>query len=79
MRTQKIPLSYSSLKQKINHSYPSAEYHIPGFNCDCADRNEHGGGLICYIRNDLAYRRRADLECLVRAPVEFLIIEVIAR
>ena len=52
---------------------------ISDFKCHRADRNEHGGGLMCYIRNDLAHRRRADLECLVTAPVESLIVVVIVR
>ena len=64
---------------KTDHSYPSAQFHIPDFKCHRADRNEHGGGLICYIRNNFAHRRRADLEYLVPVPVEFLIIEVIVR
>ena len=64
---------------KIDHSYPSAQFHIPDFICHRVDRNEHGGGLICYIRNDLTHRRRADRECLVPVPAESLIIEVIVR
>ena len=64
---------------KLDHSYPSAQFYISDFKCHRADRNEHGGGLMCYIRNDLAHRRRADLECLVTAPVESLIVEVIVR
>ena len=34
---------------------------------------------MCYIRNDLAHRRRADLERLVTAPLESIIVEVIVR
>ena len=64
---------------KIDDSYPSAQFHTPDFKFHRADRNEHCGGLICYIRNDFVHCRRADLECLVPVPVESLIIEVIVR
>ena len=29
--------------------------HIDNYNTICCDRNRHGGGVICYIRNNLSY------------------------
>ena len=64
---------------KLDGSFPSAQFSIPGFKCHRADRNEHGGGIMAYIRNDLPHRRRADVEQSVHTPVEALIFEVIIR
>ena len=64
---------------KIDASFPSAQFALPGFKCIRADRNSNGGGIVSYIRSDIAHRRRHDLEAVVCEPVESLIIEVINK
>ena len=44
-----------------------------------SDRNKHGGGIMAYVRCDLAHRRRTDLENVVVTPVESLVLEVVLR
>ena len=58
---------------KIDGSFPIAQFSLPGFKCHRADRNEHGGGIMAYVRNDLPHRRRSDLEHSTHLPVESLI------
>ena len=64
---------------KIDGSFPIAQFSLPGFKCHRADRNEHGGGIMAYVRNDLPHRRRSDLEHSTHLPVESLIFEIIIR
>ena len=64
---------------KIDASFPSAQFAVPGFKCIRADRNSNGGGIVSYIRSDIAHRRRHDIEAVVCEPVESLIIEVIIK
>ena len=64
---------------KLDASFPTAQFHISGFKCHRADRNCNGGGIMVYIRSDIAHRRRNDMENAVTSPIESLIIEVIIR
>ena len=64
---------------KIDGSFPIAQFSLRGFKCHRADRNEHGGGIMAYVRNDLPHRRRSDLEHSTHLPVESLIFEIIIR
>ena len=64
---------------KIDVSFPIAQFNIPGFKCHRADRNEHGGGIMAYVRNDLSHRSRSDLEHSTHTPVESLIFEIAIR
>ena len=38
---------------KIDSSFPTAQFHIDGFTIYIRDRNENGGGLILYVREDV--------------------------
>ena len=42
-------------ESKLDNSVLSSEIHIDNFNTLCFDRNRHGGGVVCYIRNNLSY------------------------
>ena len=64
---------------KIDGSFPIAQFNIPGFKCHRADRNEHGGGIMAYVRNELPHSRRSDLEHSTHLPVESLIFEIVIR
>ena len=64
---------------KLDGSFPLPQFHVTGFKCHRADRNIHGGGIMAHVRSDLPHRRRTDLENIVIAPIEALILEVIIR
>ena len=38
---------------KTESSFPTAQFHIDGYSICRRDRNENGGGLLLYIRDDL--------------------------
>ena len=38
---------------KIDSSFPTAQFYIDGFSIYRRDRNEHGGGLMLYVREDI--------------------------
>ena len=33
--------------------FPGSEFTIPGYRLFRKDRNQHGGGLICYVNQDI--------------------------
>ena len=39
-------------ESKLDYSVLSSEIHIDKYNTLCCDQNRHGGGVVCYIRND---------------------------
>ena len=43
---------------KIDNNVNDEEIKIPGYNVERADRDRRGGGVACYIRNDLSYNVR---------------------
>ena len=38
---------------KIDSSFPTAQFHIDGYIIYRSDRNENGGGLLLYIRDEV--------------------------
>ena len=42
-------------ESKLGDSILSSEIHIDNYNTLRCDRNRHGGGVVCYVRNDLSY------------------------
>ncbi|CAC5388052.1 unnamed protein product [Mytilus coruscus] len=58
---------------KIDESFPNAQFCVDNFTIWRADRNQHGGGLIAYVRSDLAADRKIQLEF---SGVESIGIEV---
>ena len=42
-------------ESKLDYSVLSSEIHIDKYNTLCCDQNRHGGGVVCYIRNDLSF------------------------
>ena len=61
---------------KLDASFPIAQFNISGYKCHRADRNSNGGGIMVYIRSDIAYRRWNGIEIIVAKPVESLTIKV---
>lgn len=46
----------------FDSSITDAEVSMPGYNLERKDRNTHGGGVCMYIREDLSYNPRSDLD-----------------
>ena len=42
-------------ESKLDDSVLSSEIHIDNYNILHCDQNRHGGGVVCYIRNELSY------------------------
>ena len=38
---------------KIDSSFPTVQFHIDGYTIHRRDRNENGGGLLLYVREDV--------------------------
>ena len=38
---------------KLDSSFTWSEYAIPGYRLFCKDRNQHRGGLISYVNEDI--------------------------
>ena len=38
---------------KIDSSFPTAQFHIDGYTIHRRDRDENGGGLLPYVREDV--------------------------
>ena len=64
---------------KLDSSFPNAQFRVPGFKHYRADRNTHSECITAYIRNDLPYHRRSDIESLVVSPIEAVVFEVFIR
>jgi exonuclease III len=64
---------------KLDDTCPVAQFNVAGFTCKRKDKSCNKGGMMYYIRNDLAHRRRSDLENMISEHIEALIIEVILR
>ncbi|CAH3046884.1 unnamed protein product, partial [Porites lobata] len=46
---------------KLDCSFPDSQFMVAGYRMCRADRNIHGGGLLCYIRADLCFKVIKDL------------------
>ena len=47
---------------KIDDTFPQSQFQLPNYKTFRKDRNCHGGGLMVFIKNDLACHRWSDLE-----------------
>ena len=41
------------LETKIDNSFPTMQFHIEGYCIYRLDRNEYGGGILVYVREDI--------------------------
>jgi len=58
----------------LDSSVNDAEIHLDNYSVVRRDRDRHGGGVCCYIRNDFAFSIRNDLNVL---NDEFVFIELL--
>ena len=47
-------------ESKLDKTVLDEEINIDGYELARSDRNRHGGGVACYIRNDISFNGRAD-------------------
>ena len=47
---------------KLDDTFPNAQFHIDGNRLFRKDRNQHGGGLLAYVRADIPCRQISTLE-----------------
>ena len=48
-------------ESKLDDSVLSSEIQIENYDLICSDRNRHGGGVACFIRNNLSYNMKSFL------------------
>ena len=63
-------------ESKLDSEFPDDQFHIDGYSFPPyrRDRNQHGGGLLMFTRNDLITRR---LENFKSSNIEMICIELI--
>ena len=60
-------------ESKLNNSVLSSEIHTDNYNTLRCDRKRHGGGVVCYIRNDLSY----DVKSFFPPEIESIFFEIL--
>ena len=59
-------------ESKLDDSVLSSEIQIENYDLIRSDRNRHGGGVACFIRNDLSYNTKSFLP----SKIENIFIEI---
>ena len=62
-------------ESKLDDSFPNAQFSVDEFKIVRRDRNEHGGGIFCYVRSVIPHRNRPDLS-FNHSGIESIVIEV---
>ena len=47
-------------ESKLDATVLDGEVNIDGYEVKRSDRNRHGGGVACYVRNDISFNVRSD-------------------
>ena len=47
---------------KLDASFPEAQFDVPNYKSYRNDYKDNSGGIICYVRDDIAHRCRPELE-----------------
>ena len=50
------------VETKLDDTISQSIYKIPGYICEAKHRSRHGGGVILYIKEDIPYQRKKNLE-----------------
>lgn len=58
---------------KLDETFRDDEFQVENSHLWRADRTTHGGGLLVYIRSDLACDRKSKLEC---KHIESIFVEI---
>ena len=60
-------------ESKLDNSVLPSEIHIDNYNTLRCDRNRHGGGVVCYMRNDLS----CDAKSFFPSEIENIFFELL--
>ena len=60
-------------ESKLDDSVLSSEIHIDNYNTLFCDWTRHGGGVVCYIRNDLSF----DIKSFFPPEIENVFFEIL--
>ena len=60
----------------MDQSFPDAQLKVDNFHIWRKDRNGNGGGLVIYLRSDLACDRKKNLEC---ETIESIAVELLVN
>ena len=60
---------------KLDSSYPNAQFNVKQFSIHRVDRNAHGGGLVCYVKETIPHRNRADIS-INDNGIESIVIQI---
>ena len=60
---------------KLDSSFPNAQFHVPSFSTHRIDRNAHGGGLLCYVKDTIPHKSRPDI-AIYKNGIESLVIQI---
>ena len=60
---------------KLDDSFPNATFYVDGFKIHRIDRNQNGGGLLCYVNTVISHRPRPDVAVNAN-DIESIVIEV---
>ena len=60
-------------ESKLDNTVPDSEVSIEGYNLLRYDRNRHGGGVACYVRNDICYSTK----CIFSSLIENITIDIL--
>ena len=54
---------FGLLETELDESFSNAHFMVDGFSLYRADRNIHGGGIMCYVKSKIPHRLRTDISC----------------
>ena len=58
---------------KINETFPNQQFMVNGYKLFCRDRNCYGGGVLCYINENISFKT-VNVEGIVK-ECEIVLIE----
>ena len=51
---------------RLDDSVQSSEIQIENYDLICSDKNRHGSGVTCFMKNDLSYNTRSFLSSEIK-------------
>ena len=60
-------------ESKLDDSVLNSEIHIDNYSLIRCDRNRHGGGVACYVRDDISYNQKTTFN----SGVENIFIDIL--
>ncbi len=67
---------------KLDDSFPKSQFEVPGFKMYRCDQSSNKGGIMMLMRNDIAHKRREELENVndsCSGRIEVMVMEVVLK